>query len=153
MENASKALIIAGAILLSILLISLGIAVYQQAKSTTSSSNLDSTQIEAFNSKWDTYTTRTQTASDIRSMISALVAHNSTEANSGDERYINVSCGEKESNEPETAVKGMVSELEEGLKNGTRYKVTAEYSDEGLLNKLNVQVAGGTTTTPSGSDS
>ena len=32
MENASKALIIAGAILLSILLISLGLIVYNQAK-------------------------------------------------------------------------------------------------------------------------
>lgn len=35
MENASKALIIAGAILISILLISLGIIMFNQSKSTT----------------------------------------------------------------------------------------------------------------------
>ena len=34
MENASKALIIAGAILLAILLISLGIMIYNQAQNT-----------------------------------------------------------------------------------------------------------------------
>ena len=37
MENASKALIIAGAILLAILIISLGIMIYQQASSIRSS--------------------------------------------------------------------------------------------------------------------
>ena len=41
MENASKALIIAGAILLSILIIGLGMYIYQQANSATSGTNLD----------------------------------------------------------------------------------------------------------------
>lgn len=40
MENASKALIIAGAILLSVLIISLGIMVYNNAKNTVGSANL-----------------------------------------------------------------------------------------------------------------
>ena len=40
MENASKALIIAGAILLSILIISLGIMVFQNAKSTVGSADM-----------------------------------------------------------------------------------------------------------------
>ena len=38
MENASKALIIAGAILLSILLISLGIMIFTQAQDATKNS-------------------------------------------------------------------------------------------------------------------
>ena len=38
MENASKALIIAGAILISILLISLGIVMFNASKGTTRSS-------------------------------------------------------------------------------------------------------------------
>ena len=51
MENASKALIIAGAILLSILLISLGILVYNNAKGTVSDSNLDYEEAQKFNTK------------------------------------------------------------------------------------------------------
>ena len=39
MENASKALIIAGAILISILIIGLGVFIYQQAQSTVSKAN------------------------------------------------------------------------------------------------------------------
>ena len=42
MENASKALIIAGAILISILIIGLGVFIYQQAQSTVSKANLNS---------------------------------------------------------------------------------------------------------------
>ena len=51
MENASKALIIAGAILLSILLISLGIFVFTQAQDTLGSINLDEQEVMAFNNK------------------------------------------------------------------------------------------------------
>ena len=40
MENASKALIIAGAILLAILLISLGIMIYTQAQNTVQNSGM-----------------------------------------------------------------------------------------------------------------
>ena len=55
MENASKALIIAGAILLAILLISLGIMVYMQSKDTISDSSISSEEAFAFNSKFDAY--------------------------------------------------------------------------------------------------
>lgn len=55
MENASKALIIAGAILISILLISLGIMVYNQARGTIDESNLDSEAVQTFNAKFDAY--------------------------------------------------------------------------------------------------
>lgn len=41
MENASKALIIAGAILLSILIIGLGMFIYQQASGAMGNANLD----------------------------------------------------------------------------------------------------------------
>lgn len=55
MENASKALIIAGAILLSILLISLGIFVFTQAQDTLGSINLNEQEVLAFNNKFLAY--------------------------------------------------------------------------------------------------
>ena len=45
MENASKALIIAGAILLSILIISLGILIFSQAQDTINSINMSEQEI------------------------------------------------------------------------------------------------------------
>ena len=55
MENASKALIIAGAILLAILLISLAIVVYNQARGTIDDANIDAEAVQTFNSKFDAY--------------------------------------------------------------------------------------------------
>ena len=49
MENASKALIIAGAILLAILLISLGIMIFNQAQDTVNNSGMSQAEITAFN--------------------------------------------------------------------------------------------------------
>lgn len=55
MENASKALIIAGAILLSILIIALGVFVFNQAKSAVGNTGLSDQEVAAFNSKFDSY--------------------------------------------------------------------------------------------------
>ena len=52
MENASKALIIAGAILLSIIIVSLGIVVINNARNSMKNANLDDMEIQAFNSKF-----------------------------------------------------------------------------------------------------
>ena len=46
MENASKALIIAGAILLSILLISLGIMIFTQAQDVISGSGMSKAELQ-----------------------------------------------------------------------------------------------------------
>ena len=46
MENASKALIIAGAILLAILIIGLGIFIYRQAANTVSDTGMDQLAIQ-----------------------------------------------------------------------------------------------------------
>ena len=55
MENASKALIIAGAILLAILLISLGIMIYNQAQDTVSDSGMDQAAVTSFNNQFLKY--------------------------------------------------------------------------------------------------
>ena len=90
MENASKALIIAGAILLSILIVSLGIMVYQGAKETVGSSNLNKQEIESFNSQWESYEGNKQTASQVRAMVQAVIANNASESQSGTNRWIAV---------------------------------------------------------------
>ena len=45
MENASKALIIAGAILLAILIITLGIVIYQQASGVINNSSMSQVEV------------------------------------------------------------------------------------------------------------
>ena len=55
MENASKALIIAGAILLAILIIALGVFIFNKAKSATNMDDLSNQQVEAHNSTFQNY--------------------------------------------------------------------------------------------------
>lgn len=88
MENASKALIIAGAILLSILIISLGIMVYNNAKNTVGSANLNKQEIETFNSEWQAYEGNNKTASEVKTMVNAVIASNAAETRAGTNKWI-----------------------------------------------------------------
>lgn len=90
MENASKALIIAGAILLSILIISLGIMVYNNAKNAANGGNIDKTQIQGFNSEWEGYVGNNRTADQIRSLYQAVIASNAAETKAGTNRLIGI---------------------------------------------------------------
>lgn len=93
MENASKALIIAGAILLSILIISLGIMVYNNAKNTVGSANLNKQEIETFNSQWQAYEGTNKTASEVKTMVQAVIASNAAETKNGTKRWVSVTNG------------------------------------------------------------
>ena len=81
MENASKALIIAGAILLAILLISLGIMIFTQAQDTVSGSGMSEAEITAFNQKFTKYEGKVK-GSMVKSLIQEVLANNSNDANS-----------------------------------------------------------------------
>ena len=76
MENASKALLIAGAILLSILLITLGIMVFSNAKGTINDVNLDAQQVQAFNSKFTMYCGTGVSAAKVNALVEAVTANN-----------------------------------------------------------------------------
>ena len=88
MENASKALIIAGAILLSILIIALGVYIFNMAKSSVNSDTLDSLDISTFNSQFTQYE-GDQLGSSVKSLLTAIIASNNTN-NDADDRLINV---------------------------------------------------------------
>lgn len=79
MENASKALIIAGAVLLSILLISLGIAIFNMATPDTNS--VDELNVSSFNQKFTKYEGSRVKGAQVRSLINEVIAANSNQAN------------------------------------------------------------------------
>lgn len=74
MENASKALIIAGSILLSILIIALGMYIFGQAGSSTDTSQLSALEVSSFNGKFDKYK-GTQRGSMVGDLIDALISN------------------------------------------------------------------------------
>ena len=75
MENASKALIIAGAILLSILIIGLGMFIYQQASGAIGNANMDPQKIQAYNSEFASYE-GTKSGTQVRALLDIIRSHN-----------------------------------------------------------------------------
>ena len=146
MENASKALIIAGAILLSILLISLGIMVYNNAKDTASKGNLNDTEVQGFNSKFTPFIGTNISANQLNSLLSAVQASNLSEKNSGSGRYIGVEVTGTVTGATSSAKKtygsltegtyAAITSLDTYIASKT-YKAVATYSDKtGLIYKI-----------------
>lgn len=79
MENASKALLIAGAILLCILIIAIGMFIFNSASSTITDSmtSLSTQEIDAFNNQFTSYEGR-QTGSNVKALMGRLIGNADT---------------------------------------------------------------------------
>ena len=144
MENASKALIIAGAILLSILLISLGIMIFNQAQDVINGSGMSQAELQAFNSKFTKYEGEKR-GSVVRSLLQEAIASNADEGNIDAERFVEI-----EELESATATSGdilvsgpsgddgKVTSNTNTIKNTSTYVVTmAEYTN-GRISKITI---------------
>ena len=122
MENASKALIIAGAILLAILLISLGIMIFTQAQDTVTNSGMSEAELQSFNSKFLKYEGNMK-GTMVKSLIQEVSSNNGNENNA--ERK--VSLNDKEF--PAT----------NSINNNSTYSVVMKYdSTTGRINQIDV---------------
>ena len=82
MENASKALIIAGAILLAILIIGLGIFIYRQVANTVSDTGMDQLAIQQFNGQFENYIKDNVSGATVKSLIQLVKTNNAVEDSS-----------------------------------------------------------------------
>ena len=76
MENASKALIIAGAILLSILIIAIGMYIYNSSQGAIDGAGkqISAQELDTFNRQWEMYEGK-QTGANVKSLVSKLSAN------------------------------------------------------------------------------
>ena len=78
MENASKALIIAGAILLSIAIIGVGMFVYRSVSETiTGAADMSEQEIAAYNGEFETYGQK-QRGTQVKALCDKVRHHNQT---------------------------------------------------------------------------
>lgn len=79
MENASKALLIAGAILLAILIIAIGMFIYSSAQSNVESSitQMTTQEVQAFNSQFTSYEGM-QAGANVKALIGRLLGNAKT---------------------------------------------------------------------------
>lgn len=140
MENASKALIIAGAILLSISIIAIGMAVFSQAKEAIDGSGLTTEQIATYNSKFENYG-GTKNGSTARTLCDVVRAHNL--ANTDDEsKQVKIVTSGDAPTEVQTALVETteVNTIKNGIKSGKTYKIEFGYNAKsGLIVGISIQ--------------
>jgi len=90
MENASKALIIAGAILISILVIGLGVFIYNQASSTVSKANLNSQEAQSQNQQFEAYFGTKVQPGEVKQLLSLIRTNNITGKTADETKEIGV---------------------------------------------------------------
>ena len=130
MENASKALIIAGAILLSISIIAIGMAVFNQAKEAMDGSSLSSEKVATYNSKFDSYS-GSQSGSNVKALLTTIQNHNLSNVND-DSLQIAISVDGKDCKKDATAAKAAV-------KSGYQYNVKfGNDTSSGYINKVEI---------------
>lgn len=132
MENASKALIIAGAILISILLIGVGMMVFQGAQGGIEGAiaQMSSQEKEMFNQNFTRYEGEKVTGSNVRALIQNVISSNHT--NQDIEGKI-VSVNGKNTSTDLSALKLKVN-------TGKTYKVLPVYNDAtGLITSINIE--------------
>ena len=129
MENASKALIIAGAILLAILLISLAIMIFNQAQDTVTNSGMTEAELTSFNNKFLKYEGN-QKGTMVKSMMQEVKSSNT---NASDGHEITVSLQEDES---KTSLSTLTDTKDIDTKH--TYYVVMGYDGSGRISTINI---------------
>ena len=80
MENASKALIIAGAILLSIVLITLGVLIIGRGQEAIEQTNIDDQVVSTWNQKWTKYEGDKVSGTTVNLLINEVLSSNAIAA-------------------------------------------------------------------------
>ena len=133
MENASKALIIAGAILVSILLITAGVAIFQAINpmQDAAASQGDTMAIDTFNAQFTSFEGENKPAAEIRSLISKVIS-----SNASSEHKITVTAPKSTTDATAKDYSGDDISSSFVSANG-RYDVTFSYSG-GYINKVTI---------------
>lgn len=76
MENATKALLIAAAVLVAILIISLGLAIYNRSSSAADAGDLTDVSIQAQNEKFLKYDGDRKRGSDVNALLQTVLNNN-----------------------------------------------------------------------------
>ncbi len=138
MENASKALIIAGAILLSILIISLGILIFNQASEVTKSSNLNEIEVLNFNEKFTNYEGSNVRGSEVNALLNRVAQNNL--ANTDDtSKQVAITLNVGDDWQSGTKPNGQIKKVESKALTGKTYEVKCNLSEKtGLVETIEI---------------
>ena len=131
MENATKALLIAAAVLVAILIISLGLVVYNMAAESVGSVDFSDSEIQAFNDKFTRFEGENESGSDVNALVQTVMNSNLKEASAKTNRFITVSGA--------VALTSGATQTPGKVPTGERYTIKATYDKKtSLITSINI---------------
>ena len=137
MENASKALIIVGAVLIAILLIGFGVMIMNSSTSQVDTSVLNSQAAQAHNSSFTNYTGEKKKASEVKTLMNNVTTNNVTGKTADTPQQVYVKFGTeagKETFQDPSAVSAAV-------RNGYTYNVRIENQNSISIDNVDTTTA------------
>ncbi|MBR3132799.1 MAG: hypothetical protein IKG42_01780 [Clostridia bacterium] len=153
MENASKALLIAGAIILAILLIAVGMYVFNfaQQPKELAVDKMDAIAKEAYNKDIAQYVKDNASANDVKSLIQSIISSNSANIDKSG-NFIAVTYKKSESDTEESYgdpahtdnddtyvddISNRLSKLKSSIVSSKKYNISATYGS-GIITKVTI---------------
>lgn len=130
MENATKALLIAAAVLVAILIISLGLVVYNMAAESIGNVNLNEQEVQAHNDQFTRYEGEAKRGSQVNALLQTALNNNLDETDEGKKVVVEYKEG---SSGTETLVATNQSSSPKKVDTGATYTVKAVYDTESRL--------------------
>jgi len=138
MENATKALLIAAAVLVAILIISLGLVVYNMASETINSVNFSGQEVTAFNDQFTHYEGSNIRGSEVNAMLKTVLSNNMKSRSEGLDpdngaKFVSVDFGDGLAKDA-TTLGGLSADT------SLLYTVSIEYDeDTGFVDEITVE--------------
>ena len=95
MENATKALLIAAAVLVAIIIISITLVIVNQGQEAASGADLSEMEAAQFNSPFLSYEGSNVSTNQVNALLDTVFQHNKKELASGENRYVAITVTEK----------------------------------------------------------
>lgn len=137
MENATKALIIAGSVAVSLLILSLGMYFYKQATSGVNLDKLSQAQKDEFNQDFTKYEGNAVSGVNVNELIQKVMRSNQNETTEESGKTIELTgtaAGKSIKIEKDGSSTGNISKVPSGY----TYKVKVEIGEYGLVDSITV---------------
>ena len=142
MENATKALLIAAAVLVAILIISFGLVIYNKSTTATDSADLTATQIQAQNEKFAKYEGENQRGSVVNALLQTALTNNTTATSDG----AKVAVYKGSSDSSDEYLKKDSTALASKADTSKLYNITCSRNTSGVIDKIYIVEVTATTT-------
>ena len=138
MENASKALIIAGAILLSIVLITLGVVIIGRGQEAIDQTNIDDQVVSTWNQKFTQYAGNSVSGTSVNVLINAVLSANATNKTGDTDKLIQITDDSDVTPADDTISSIAYTKNCTKATPNKKYSVNVTYGDKGYVRTITI---------------